>query len=102
MKKWRRIFQWIFIRHVAAFEEELYPESVHQPVADAEAIRLSVRRHFRSARPDQPYLLAYDADYDTIVEEFCQEGWAIELKVEEDGEMAYHISTCRSIISARV
>ncbi|PZR22358.1 MAG: hypothetical protein DI535_26435 [Citrobacter freundii] len=102
MKKWRRVLQWLFIRHVAAFEEELYPELVHQPVADAEAIRLSVRRHFRVARPDQPYLLAYDADYDTIVEEFYQEGWVIQLKVEEDGGMAYYISPSRSIISARV
>jgi hypothetical protein len=102
MKRWRRIFQRIFIRHVAAFEEELYPESVHQPVADAEAIRLSLGRHFRSAGPDQPYLLAYNADYDTIVEEFCRGGWAIQLKVERDGGMAYHISPSRSIISARV
>lgn len=102
MKKWRRIFQWIFIRHVAAFAEELYPDSVHQPAADPEAIRLSVQRHFRSARPDQPYLLAFDTDYNTIVDEFTLEGWFIELKVDGDGKLAYHISTSSSRVSARV
>jgi hypothetical protein len=102
MKKWRRIFQWIFIRHLAAFEEELYPQSVHRPAADPEVLRCSLRRHFRAAQPSQHYLLDFDSDYELIVEELRLEGWNIELRVENDGSMTYSISPERSRISARV
>ncbi|MET0465473.1 MAG: hypothetical protein ABW007_20100 [Chitinophagaceae bacterium] len=91
MKNWRRFFQWLFIRHLAAFEEELYPQAVHQPAPCREVLRCSLNRHFRIALPSQPYLLAFDSGYDLILEDLCSEGWVVELKVDRDGDLTYGI-----------
>lgn len=102
MKKWRQMFQWLFIRHIAAFEEELQPELRHQPPAHPEVVRLSLQRHFRTAQPGQHYMLEYDPRYETIVEELRQEGWQINLQVEGDGELAYCISGNRAGVQVGV
>ncbi len=91
MKKWRRFFQWIFIRHLAAFEEELYPQAVHQPAPCREVLQCSLKRHFRVAKPSQQYLLAFDPGYDTILDDLRSEGWVVELRVDAGGNLSYGI-----------
>lgn len=91
MKKWRSLFQRIFIRHVAAFEEEMFPCSRHQPPAFASTVLSSLQRHFCSAPSGQAYLLGYLPQYEAIVTELRHEGWVIRLEVDADGMLTYHI-----------
>lgn len=100
MKKWRRLFRKLFIRHLAAFEEELYPEARHEPPPNLEVINLSIRRHFEATQEGKKYLLAYAPAYEPIVSELRWQGWTVELRVGAEGTLTYHISRDHSDISA--
>ena len=91
MKKWRQIFQSLFIRHIAG-PEPIAAAPAKEPATDLEMVRFSVWQHLRLARRHQQVLLSYSAMYATIIDELRMEGYTVQLYAGSDGALAYVIS----------
>jgi hypothetical protein len=91
MKEWRRFLQRLFIRHVAAFPEELCPHWPNNPAPDPVVLRASLSRYYRWARPSQYYRLVYDPVYFILLDDLKQEGWFVQLQAEQHGGLTYRL-----------
>lgn len=96
MKKWRKFFQSLFIRHLVGSEPIPTPARREEVTADLEMIRFSVWQTLRSSRKTESLLLEYSTDYAPIMDELRMEGWGITLQIGADGSLVYMISADRS------
>jgi hypothetical protein len=92
MKKWRRFFQSLFVRHIIAPEPVTTPSISETITTDLEKIRFSIWQTLRAAKQQGQILIAYSTDYAIIMDELRMQGWKVALQVVPDGSLGFLIS----------
>lgn len=89
MKRLKRFFNNFFIKHVAAWPEQLSPDIYQRPAADVNAVRSSVSRFFKYNEEGLTYRIKYAPEYDHAIDELRDDGWQVFLEVESSGQLCY-------------
>lgn len=96
MKKFRKLIQSIFIRHIIGPEPVAEASRREENGRDLEMIRFSVWQSLRSAHQYESLLLDYTVDRAAVMDELRMEGWKVQLQAAADGSLAFVISADRS------